>query len=166
MWGARARKSVDALLIKVASAMEQVEDWIADEHTITREDLVNAAREAELLESLVGAKGDEKLDDSANKKFGRRMQRWRGQQLRDEHGRLFCVQPQAEEARRDVPADFYQSLTTPQAAHDYLPACSAARGYYTAGAGTRHRLYTDRQSPLLFGARPHHRPAALALRIS
>lgn len=54
---------------------------------MNRKELINLAQQHGLLEDLLGTEGD--VDGNASKAFGRRMQRWRGQKLRDDKGRTF-----------------------------------------------------------------------------
>ena len=70
------------LLIRVASAA--VEDG-----EFTRAELVNQAREFGLLEPLVGVKDDPAPDATMSKRWGRALQRYRGQLFKDRKGRTF-----------------------------------------------------------------------------
>ena len=83
--GAGQEDEIKKLLIEAASLSK--EDRV--ENPITREELVELARSKGLLEDLVGLPGAGGLDDTMNKRFGKRMQRWRGQHLRDNLGRKF-----------------------------------------------------------------------------
>ncbi len=69
-----------------AAASQQVEkkDCVFD-----RSALVELAREKELLEDVVGLKGDKELDSKSNKRFGLRLRTCRGLELTDEKGRRF-----------------------------------------------------------------------------
>jgi len=80
--GAEDENEMRDLLVEVAS--EALTDG-----EYTRKQLVDRARELGLLESLVGAKDEPDLASADSKKFGRRLQHWRGRELRDKKGRLF-----------------------------------------------------------------------------
>lgn len=95
--GATSEDEIKQLLIVIAS------DEPGDT-TVTRQDLVDAAREHGLLEDLVGASGE--LDDTMNKRFGRRMQRWRGQKLRDSKGRVFQFSHKRKKSGATYPLTF------------------------------------------------------------
>lgn len=58
--------------------------------TFDRTQLVNLAREKELLEEIVGLKDDKELDSKGNKRFGLRLRPFRGRELTDDKGRRFC----------------------------------------------------------------------------
>ena len=80
--GASTENETKKLLIKVAG--DRGQDCV-----IRRTELVEAARDYGLLETIVGAKGDPDPDDAANKRFGKQMTKWRGQKLATEGGRRF-----------------------------------------------------------------------------
>jgi hypothetical protein len=61
----------------------------AADTTFTRIDMVEAARNLGVLESLVGLPGDKDLDQNQMKRWGRQLQRWRGRELTDTKGRRF-----------------------------------------------------------------------------
>jgi hypothetical protein len=88
-----------ALLIKVASENEE-------NTSVDRKTLVDKARELGLLEGLVGIAGGKDLDDKANIKFGRRLQRWRGRELRDEQGRRFQFGHKRQKSGMTYPLTF------------------------------------------------------------
>ena len=80
--GAGQEDEIKKLLIEAATVQD--EDCVLD-----RAELVELARSKELMEDLVGLAGAGPLDETMNKRFGKRMQRWRGQRLRDNRGRMF-----------------------------------------------------------------------------
>jgi hypothetical protein len=57
--------------------------------TFTRIEMVEAARNLGVLESLVGLPGEKDLDSNQMKRWGRQLQRWRGRELTDTKGRRF-----------------------------------------------------------------------------
>lgn len=90
------------LLIEVASE-------IADDirmTTVDRKQLVAVARKHGLLAELVGDEGAPAMDDTMNKRFGRRMQRWRGQRLKDNKGRLFEFSHKRKKSGATYPLTF------------------------------------------------------------
>jgi hypothetical protein len=94
------------LLVKIATSEEQDE-------TFDRRELVEAARQLGLLESLVGLKGDEDLDSSAMKKFGRQLQMHRGREYRDERGRLFRFSHRRQKRGATYPLTFVPQGAAP-----------------------------------------------------
>lgn len=93
------------LLIKAASAQEDDIRMC----TLTRGQLVGIARLNGLLEELVGIEGEGDLDETANKRFGKRMQRWRGQQLTDEKGRVFVFSHKRKKSGATYPLAFVKA---------------------------------------------------------
>jgi hypothetical protein len=71
---------------------------------MTRSDLIALAQKNGILEDLLGTSGD--VDDSASKSFGRRMQRWRGQKLKDDQGRTFQFSHKKKKAGAVYPITF------------------------------------------------------------
>jgi hypothetical protein len=84
--GAVDEDEVKRLLIVAAESREET-------GTFSRDELIKIAQKNGLLEDLVGScdsNGDPvPVEDSVSKSFGRRMQRWRGQRLKDGKGRAF-----------------------------------------------------------------------------
>jgi len=76
---------------------------------LTRARLVEIARKNGLLENVVGAQGSADPDDSANRKFGRRMQRWRGQKLKDKSGRVFQFGHKKMKTGAGYPVTFFDA---------------------------------------------------------
>lgn len=97
--GANDENEVKELLILAATIADQDE-------TLTRAALVELARDHGLCEDLVGSKGDKDLDEKSNKRFGRRMQRWRGQKLTDSKGRKFQFGHKRKKAGATYPLTF------------------------------------------------------------
>jgi hypothetical protein len=93
----------------IALASEQADDCRAV--TVTRLQLVDAARRHGLLEELVGTTESGELDDTANKRFGKRMMRWRGQQLMDEKGRTFVFSHKRKKSGATYPLIFFKAPT-------------------------------------------------------
>jgi len=71
---------------------------------LNRKELIAIAQRAGLLEDLIGTEGD--VDDNASKAFGRRMQRWRGQKLKDAQGRAFQFGHKKKKAGAVYPITF------------------------------------------------------------
>lgn len=82
--GNEAESEMKALLVRTASSLD------ADQ-TFSRSELTEKARDWNLLESLVGIKGDPPLDGAATRRWGRRLQELRAQLLVDHRGRRFRV---------------------------------------------------------------------------
>lgn len=80
--GAETVDEMRELLVKVAS--EAKGDMEFD-----RKELMEKARGFGLLEGLVGAAGEKDPDGSQMRKWGRQLQRWRGQEMTDDQGRRF-----------------------------------------------------------------------------
>ena len=97
--GASTEDEIKRLLVSLATRAEQ-------DCEFTRAELVNAARDAELLESLVGLKGEPDLDAAASKRFGRQFQRWRGQRMLDERGRAFQFNRKHRKSGASYPLTF------------------------------------------------------------
>lgn len=97
--GATVENEIRQLLVLLASGQDA-------DCVLTREDIVFAAREAGLLEDLVGAKGADCMDATATKRFGRRMQRWRGQRLKDDRGRTFVFSHKKRKTGATYPLQF------------------------------------------------------------
>ena len=93
------------LLVKVAS--ETSEDMEFD-----RKQLVEKAREFGLLESLVGLTGDKDLDSTSMKKWGRQLQKWRGRELTDAHGRKFRFSHKRQKRGAKYPLTFLKPKTS------------------------------------------------------
>lgn len=95
--GAQDEDEVKQLLVLAAGA--QVASC-----EINRKELISLAQQNGLLEDLVGTEGD--IDDNASKAFGRRMQRWRGQKLKDAQGRAFQFSHKKKKAGAVYPLTF------------------------------------------------------------
>jgi hypothetical protein len=76
---------------------------------LTRGQLVAIARTNGLIEGIVGAEGDTDLDDTANKRFGKAMQRWRGQELTDAKGRRFQFSHKRKKSGATYPLAFLKA---------------------------------------------------------
>lgn len=112
--GAEDEDEMRELLVKVASAA-------ADDGEFDRKELVEHARNMGLLESLVGVAGDKDLDSSAMKRWGRQLQRWRGEEMTDEHGRRFRFSKQRQKRGAKYPLTFIKAKgasTPPPKAHE------------------------------------------------
>lgn len=103
--GSEDEDELRELLIRLAS--EATGDTEFD-----RKDLVDKAREFQLLESLLGATGDKEIDSSTSKKLGRQLQKWRGRELVDKLGRKFRFAHQRKSKGTKYPLSF---ITAPQA---------------------------------------------------
>ena len=79
--GAEDDEELRTLLIKLASESEGDVEF-------DRGEMVAKARSWGLLEDLVGLT-DEKMDASQLRRWGRKLQSWRGRELQDERGRMF-----------------------------------------------------------------------------
>lgn len=97
--GASEEDEMKQLLVALAS--EEPGDT-----TLSRQELVEGARQHGLLEDLVGASGAGDLDDTTNKRLGRRLQRFRGQKLRDNKGRLFQFSHKRKKSGATYPLTF------------------------------------------------------------
>ena len=82
--GSEDEDEMKLLLIRVAGDSDRTKTNVFD-----RKELVAKAREWGLLENVVGTKDDKDLDATANKRFGRQLQKWRGRELVDSKGRKF-----------------------------------------------------------------------------
>ena len=71
----------DVLVQTQAEAAEQGKGWAQGEAIFKRVDLVEKAREWDLLEHLVGTKGDVDLKASDSRKFGSRLKEYRGREI-------------------------------------------------------------------------------------
>lgn len=111
--GSGQADEIKQLLIKAAS----VQPDGMRETTLTRGQLVAIARTNNLLEELVGVDGDPDLDETMNKRFGKRMVRWRGQQLTDEKGRVFVFSHKRKKSGATYPLAFLKPAA-PQAQDD------------------------------------------------
>lgn len=107
--GSAQTDEIKQLLIVAASS--QADDIRMT--TLTRGQLVAFARTNGLLEELVGVEGDPDLDDTANKRFGKRMQRWRGQELTDTKGRRFQFSHKRKKSGATYPLAFLTKPTAP-----------------------------------------------------
>lgn len=82
MGGDQEKQEWQRLLVALADDIEEKREY-------TRAEIIQKARELGLLEDLLGNEGDEAPNSTENKKFGRRLQTWRGRQLKDSRGRTF-----------------------------------------------------------------------------
>jgi hypothetical protein len=108
--GASNEDEWKALLIAAAEKIaEEPELHVAREgaaYLVTRKYLAELARAQGLLEHIVGATGDAEMDETANKKFGRQIQRWRGQKLLTGTGRKFEFGHKRKKAGATYPLTF------------------------------------------------------------
>lgn len=74
--------------------------------TFNRAELVELAREKELLEDVVGSKTDKEIDSKANKRFGKRLQIWRGRELVDGKNRRFRFGHKRQKNGATYPLEF------------------------------------------------------------
>ncbi|MFZ4597805.1 MAG: hypothetical protein ACOYNN_04095 [Terrimicrobiaceae bacterium] len=95
--GAQDEDEIKELLLLVATEKEGDGD-------VTRCELMQAARQHGLLEDLLGVEGE--FDDTMNKRFGRRMRRWRGQKLKDNKDRLFRFSHKRKNTGANYPLEF------------------------------------------------------------
>lgn len=102
--GSSQEDEIKALLLAVATSKD--EDCI-----IPRQELVDIARELELLADLVGSEGEEAPDAALTKRFGRRMGKWRGQKLKDARGRLFVFGHKKKKTGVNYPLTFLSQPT-------------------------------------------------------
>lgn len=72
----------------------------------SRRELVDAARELGVLESIVGAKGDPDPDQAATKRWGRQLGKYRGQIYLDEKGRRFRFSHRRQKTGATYPLNF------------------------------------------------------------
>lgn len=87
------------LLVRVATEAE-------GDCEFTRKELFEKARQWELLESLVGMQGDPEPDQKANKRWGRRLQKYRGQVFVDGHARRFRFSKRTQRTGQSYPLTF------------------------------------------------------------
>jgi hypothetical protein len=104
--GSTRKEEMKMLLCAAAQARE-------GDCNVTREELVDLARELGLLEFLVGAKGDGKLDEGGTKRFGAAMRRWRGEKLTDGRGRLFRFGHKKKNSGAVYPLEFLTVAPVP-----------------------------------------------------
>ena len=87
------------LLIIAATAREAA-------HVFDRKELVEIARTAGLLESLVGTLGEGDMDSKTTKRWGRQLQAWRGRELVDKQGRRFRFGSKRQKKGATYPLSF------------------------------------------------------------
>lgn len=92
------------LLIKVASGED--EDCV-----FSRRELMDAARKLELLEGVVGSAEDGDPDPKMNKRWGRQLQKYRGQIFVDEKGRKFQFSHRKQKTGAAYPLTFIKDGT-------------------------------------------------------
>ena len=92
------------LIIAIASEID--EDPEEEPEIITMDDVIDKARQMELLCELVGSEGGKPVTDDRRRKLGRRLQRWRGRQLRDLRGRLFTFGQRRSNRQRGIVVTF------------------------------------------------------------
>lgn len=79
----------------------------ADEDCVfTRAEMVDEARRRKLLEGLVGLEGDPAPDSKVNKKWGRRLQKYRGQRFVDGKNRRFQFSHRKQKTGAHYPLTF------------------------------------------------------------
>jgi hypothetical protein len=119
--GAVDEDEIKQLLIAAATRQE-------GDCTLTRDELIKIARAEGLLEDMIGTQGD--VDDTANKRFGRKMQRWRGQKLKDRRdpARTFQFSHKRKKSGATYPLVFLDGkrVTAQELAIETSPAASAA----------------------------------------
>jgi hypothetical protein len=91
---------IKELLIKVAN------EAAGEDRVFSRLELMEKAREWQLLDGLVGAVGDPPPDPKANKSWGRRLQKYRGQKYVDAEGRRFQFSHRRQKAGASYPLTF------------------------------------------------------------
>ncbi len=94
------------LLIKVATEAE-------GDQTFSRAELMEKARSFKLLEGLVGMDGEGAPDAKANAKWGRRLQKYRGQKYMDGKGRRFQFSHRRQKTGASYPLTFIKPTPTP-----------------------------------------------------
>lgn len=108
--GASAEDEMRTLLMRMAEKILAAPDLqIAKEgsdYMVTRKDLVALARSNGLIEHIVGAEGDGELDEQKNARFGRQIQRWRGQRLQLPSGKKFQFGHKRKKAGAIYPLTF------------------------------------------------------------
>lgn len=94
------------LLIKVATEAEKDE-------VFSRSELMEKARTWKLLEGLVGLEGEPPPDSQANKRWGRRLQKYRGQKYVDGKGRRFQFSHRRHKSGASYPLTFLKPQVSP-----------------------------------------------------
>lgn len=89
MAGDRRGQEWRQLLVSIASSVHADDYDPAHPPTFTTADIVTRAREAQLLEDLVGIEGEKPLQDKALRRLGTALKGWRGRILTDANGRAF-----------------------------------------------------------------------------
>jgi len=92
------------LLVSIANRVDVADD-------ITREEMVEEARRLQILEELVGLEGSGELKPDSAKRFGRRLQKWRGRELYDDRGRQFRFGLRKQPRRNVYPCEIISAAS-------------------------------------------------------